>query len=175
MEVSPADWPPVPTERPSNMQSHLNSTSTQNMRPPGSVRYFAYGSNLNPQQMLTRCPGAQPDRAATLAGWRFQITDRGVATVISDADHEVQGGLWWVTPEHLDALDIAEGVALGLYRRQSMVVFSAGEPVEAVLYIERSTQSGRARNGYMQTVREGAAFFQLDPSYGQMLSDGGLR
>lgn len=46
-------------------------------------RYFAYGSNMDRQQMRGRCPGAVLLGTARLPGYRFIINRAGVASVVS--------------------------------------------------------------------------------------------
>lgn len=44
--------------------------------------YFAYGSNLSPEQMARRCPDSIFLGKATLRGHKWQINERGVANVV---------------------------------------------------------------------------------------------
>jgi len=59
----------------------------------GVVEYFAYGSNMDRDQMKRRCPEAEFLGPAVLPGCSFQINRRGVATVIPSTG-EVHGILW---------------------------------------------------------------------------------
>ena len=77
--------------------------------------YFAYGSNLNKEQMSYRCPQATP--VGTMILPRARLLFRGVADIIHDPDCEVHGGLWTITPDCEAALDRYEGVKHGLYRK----------------------------------------------------------
>ena len=43
--------------------------------------YFAYGSNMCPEQMARRCPGGQALAPAELRDWRFLINTRTYATI----------------------------------------------------------------------------------------------
>jgi hypothetical protein len=45
--------------------------------------YFAYGSNLSPEQMARRCPDSIFLGKATLRGYRWQINERGVANIVA--------------------------------------------------------------------------------------------
>ena len=53
--------------------------------------YFAYGSNMDQEQMRQRCPEAAFVGTASLPGYMFIINERGVATVIPKADASVPG------------------------------------------------------------------------------------
>src|SRR5512139_1628704 len=72
--------------------------------------YFAYGSNLNVQQMALRCPHAANPRPATLADHDWLINERGVATVEPFDGSLVHGVVWQLTDHDLATLDSAEGV-----------------------------------------------------------------
>ena len=62
--------------------------------------YFAYGSNLDAQRMIHRCPTATVVGAATLAGHRVvfagssQTWGGAVATLLPDPDASVAGLVW---------------------------------------------------------------------------------
>lgn len=88
--------------------------------------YFAYGSNLNPEQMARRCPGARLIGPARLEGYRlcwprpWGPEDPGGVLGIEPAHaakDAVWGGVWVVSEENLKSLDRYEGVAQGEYRR----------------------------------------------------------
>ncbi|KAI2630241.1 hypothetical protein GGS26DRAFT_591533 [Hypomontagnella submonticulosa] len=44
--------------------------------------YFAYGSNLSPTQMHSRCPLSTPIGLAHLPGWKWIINKRGYANIV---------------------------------------------------------------------------------------------
>lgn len=44
--------------------------------------YFAYGSNLSPEQMKNRCPSSPPVGLAYLSGWTWLINQRGYANIV---------------------------------------------------------------------------------------------
>lgn len=44
--------------------------------------YFAYGSNLSPEQMAHRCPDSIFLGKATLCGYRWQVNERGRANIV---------------------------------------------------------------------------------------------
>ncbi len=69
--------------------------------------YFAYGSNLNKEQMVFRCPGAEPVGQASLDGWELEF--RRVLTIVRKPGGVVEGGLWLITDDNELALDRYEG------------------------------------------------------------------
>src|ERR1039458_5644292 len=104
--------------------------------------YFAYGSNLDPIQMESRCPNARPAWIARAGGWRFRIYERGYATITKSPGQEVWGGLWAVSDTNLRNLDRYEGVSSGLYRKSKISVVADGRSIDVFVYI--ANQIGRA-------------------------------
>jgi gamma-glutamylcyclotransferase (GGCT)/AIG2-like uncharacterized protein YtfP len=105
--------------------------------------YFAYGSNLDPEQMRLRCPDAQPAGPAVLrghtlrfTGWSAQRAGGGVATIVRDRRRCVRGALWQLSAGDLERLDRFEGIAAGAYeRRRVMVTGVDGQRRRAHTYV----------------------------------------
>ena len=72
--------------------------------------YFAYGSNMNQEQMSTRCRGSELGSLARLTGWRYFINGRGYAGIEESPSDHVLGCLWSLEDEHAASLDRYEGV-----------------------------------------------------------------
>jgi gamma-glutamylcyclotransferase (GGCT)/AIG2-like uncharacterized protein YtfP len=132
-----------------------------------STLYFAYGSNMNHEQMLgNRCPGARLLGVATLPEHRFIINSRGVATILPSAGSRVLGAVWEITDEHERTLDHYEGVRRGYYRRERhQVDLADGGTVEALVYTASETSEGKPRPGYLEGILEGARQCGLPPEY----------
>lgn len=91
----------------------------------GSVRhvslYAAYGSNMDPEQMRTRCPHSPLAGVAWLHGHRltFGGEDLGwegaLATVVPDSDAKVFVALYELSDQDEANLDQWEGADTGLY------------------------------------------------------------
>jgi len=120
---------------------------------------FAYGSNLDIAQMKRRAPDAKPLASFTLTNARLIF--RGVADVVYDPDSEVVGGVWKISPADEAALDLYEGVASGMYRRTILPIKGfPGEP-EVLLYQMNSEGIYPPSFGYLETIRQGYADFNL--------------
>lgn len=126
--------------------------------------YFAYGSNMDPEQMARRCPGARALGRAELAGHGFRINSCGVATVVPELRGLVHGVLWCLDEMHVAALDRYEGVASGEYRRRRLAV-RADTPREALVYVASEDRDGTPRPGYLERVVAGALHFGLPQDY----------
>jgi len=96
--------------------------------------YWAYGSNLNHEQMRNRCPAATPVKALYLGG---RLVFRYVADVVGSDDPRalVAGGLWWITPECEAVLDGYEGVNRGSYAKKYFELKHDGK-MHKVLYYQ---------------------------------------
>ena len=77
--------------------------------------YFAYGSNLDLDQMSARCPESRLISRAKLSGYRLGFTGHGrnwngaVATVLPAQSNHVFGLVWSLSDTDLDKLDRCEG------------------------------------------------------------------
>ncbi|MFC1970352.1 gamma-glutamylcyclotransferase family protein [Chloroflexota bacterium] len=101
--------------------------------------YFAYGSNLNKQQMHERCPDSQPKFIATLPNYKLVFTGwsrqwRGsVASIKTFRSERVRGAIYEVTETCLRQLDKHEAG----YVRFNVAVFDEdNEPIPAITYVK---------------------------------------
>lgn len=130
--------------------------------------YFAYGSNLCPQQMTRRCTQACDPRPATLADHDWLINERGVATVEPFPGSLVHGVLWRVSDADLDALDLAEGVPVR-YHRDRLTVQTTDGPSQAWVYIDHRVRPGEPRDGYLERIIGAAVEHELPQNWIEFL------
>jgi len=88
--------------------------------------YFAYGSNINLEQMAYRCPGAKVFGPAALEGYELLFRGNssrgyGVATIAPKEGSRVEGLLWRITPANERSLDIYEGYP-SFYEKETVSV-----------------------------------------------------
>lgn len=87
--------------------------------------YFAYGSNMNLNQMAYRCPAASVVEPVYLEGYRLAFCGRGrgsgVATILTEEGSRVEGVLWKITQECEKSLDFYEGYP-HLYGKETVCV-----------------------------------------------------
>jgi gamma-glutamylcyclotransferase (GGCT)/AIG2-like uncharacterized protein YtfP len=139
--------------------------------------YFAYGSNMDPKQMASRCPGAVAVGRARLPNYALAFVwdspgwGGGVATVIPSSSREVWGVLWDLTEEHVDALDRYEGVAIGAYTQDHFEVENDQGPVNALIYLATDTREKQPSARYLDALIRGARAFSLPESHIQQLRD----
>ena len=75
---------------------------TENFKKPtGTLLYFAYGSNMNLNQMAFRCPDAEVVDTVRLEGYRLAFCmnggGNGVATILPEEGSYVDGVLWRIS------------------------------------------------------------------------------
>lgn len=138
---------------------------------PNPHLYFAYGSNLDPEQMQWRCPDALAIGAARLDDWAWRIGGRGYATVSPSLGSQVWGAIWNLSDEDLRTLDRYEGVASRLYRREPIIVMANDQPIETLIYIENYDDVGTPRGDYLEKILLGAEHFDLPRDWIQQLAD----
>ena len=133
--------------------------------------YFAYGSNMDEEQMHERCPGATLAGMATLAGYAFIINDRGLATLIPRDDACTPGLLWVLDWDAESALDRYEGYRLGLYDKCfRQVEDDKGNTIRVLVYIDnRNIRLGSSREGYLDRIIKAAEAHNLPGNHLAML------
>lgn len=149
--------------------------------------YFAYGSNLDPEQMSARCPGHRTIGLARLPDHRLtfplysETWQGGVAGLSLAHGETVWGVLYELTDEDLAALDRYEGWrAAGdrhnLYDRDKLTVElvradDGSEPrrVRALAYLARPVHPAAPSRRYMDTLLRGARHHRLPPEYVERL------
>ena len=133
--------------------------------------YFAYGSNMNFEQMQTRCPGSVFLMPATLMRWRYFINSDGYAGIKKDDNSETYGCLWQLSEIHWQALDRYEGVREGCYRRSQLnVIAGANKTGKTVTgYLSNDESYGVPSKPYQSGVLRGAHQVGLPEHYINML------
>ena len=126
--------------------------------------YFAYGSNLCPQQMENRCPGAIAIGPAVLPDHRLTfprhsiVWNAGSADVVAAEGLSVEGALYELTQNHIDLLDAYEGVGGGNHDRQAIAVETSNGSTIAQVYIANAQDGApfTPSNKYLATMIRGA-------------------
>jgi gamma-glutamylcyclotransferase (GGCT)/AIG2-like uncharacterized protein YtfP len=126
--------------------------------------YAAYGSNLDPLQMLLRAPHSPGRGTGWLLGWRltFGGEDLGwegaLATVVEDDDptNQVFVALYDISEPDEEALDEWEGSDLGLYTKIRVRVATLEGDVTAWLYVLDDYEGGLPSARYLGIIADAA-------------------
>lgn len=126
--------------------------------------YFAYGSNLNWDQMKMRCPDCHPVTKATLKEWKLQF--RGPLDIEPDTESEVQGVVFSISENDLKNLDAYEGFPTCYTRKiVALVNNRKNQLIRATIYVMTKTRKGRdlwkPSRKYLQCVLQGHSDFDI--------------
>jgi gamma-glutamylcyclotransferase (GGCT)/AIG2-like uncharacterized protein YtfP len=149
--------------------------------------YFAYGSNLDPDQMRQRCPGHRVAGLAALQDHRLGFPlysgdwGGGVAGLSHAHGGKVWGMVYELTEADLAALDAYEGwKGVGnqhnVYDRETVTVDlvrpddgSVPRRVRAYTYFPRTFNPSPPSRRYLETVLRGARHHRLPEDYVERL------
>jgi gamma-glutamylcyclotransferase (GGCT)/AIG2-like uncharacterized protein YtfP len=126
------------------------------LNPQDRTWYFAYGSNMDVAQMLTRKAPFTRIKRGRVYGQRLvfnKIADRypgyGYANIVPEHGFEVMGVLFEVNEAGLLKLDDCEGVSSNHYfRSQITVLLDDGTSVEATVYL---AHPNKVKDGLLPT------------------------
>ena len=106
------------------------------------LKYFAYGSNMDPERMRRRGIKFSRREHAVLEGFRLEFNKvssrnprEGYANIVKDPEGIVEGILYEIEESDLSKLDKFEGYPLHYRRTRIYVKLDNGEEVEAITYI----------------------------------------
>ena len=137
--------------------------------------YFAYGSNLNFEQMAYRCPEATAVGTAKLDGYELAFR-RGYLTVLPKEGASVEGLIWSITDHDESQLDCYEGYPT-FYDKETMTVTDAdGTPHKIMVYTMNPVSTnipplcGKSTNNPAWPSAQRQATPQVDRPAGAVLS-----
>jgi gamma-glutamylcyclotransferase (GGCT)/AIG2-like uncharacterized protein YtfP len=110
--------------------------------------YAAYGSNMDPEQMLERCPLSPAAGTGWLNGWRLTFGgeelgwDGALPTIVLDPTTQVFVGLYDVAPHDVAVLDNWEGADTGLYNKIHVRISTLDGDVLAWVYVLDGYEGG---------------------------------
>lgn len=124
--------------------------------------YAAYGSNMDPEQMLTRCPHSPFAGTGWVPGWRltFGAEDYGwegaLATIVEHPHSQVFVALYDISPADQVALDKWESADTGLYRTGRIRVSTLEGDALAWTYVIDGYEGGMPSARYLGLIAEAA-------------------
>ena len=127
--------------------------------------YAAYGSNMDPEQMLRRCPSSPHVGTGWIRGWRLTFGaeeygwDGALATLVPADDRDAPGvfvALYDLTPADERELDAWEGADRGLYRKLNLRVHTLGGDVVAYVYALDAFEGGLPSARHLGAIADAA-------------------
>lgn len=124
-----------------------------------SKMYLAYGSNLDVNQMLRRCPDAVMIGSSVIKNHelRFRGNYRciGVATIEPKKGSSVPVGIWLISSEDERSLDRYEGYPF-LYTKKTLQVPFRGDFLSAMVYtMTKGHDIAPPSSAYLETISTG--------------------
>ncbi len=124
--------------------------------------YFAYGSNLNREQMQERCPDSEPVAKAKLEGYRLCFNR--VADIVEDEGSLVWGAIYTVSPRDIKNLDRYEGYPNFYDKLDVDVADDQGKVYRAFVYVMTSKGCREPNDSYYRIIVEGYRDWGLEPA-----------
>jgi gamma-glutamylcyclotransferase (GGCT)/AIG2-like uncharacterized protein YtfP len=147
--------------------------------------YFAYGSNLDPQQLRQRCPSARFVAVAKLPDHRLAFTryakDRGCGTCdgVPELSQDIWGVVFEISEEDLGTMDASEGYVSGrpltenAYLREQREVYRDGKQEQPILvwlyFANRQPNAPLPNAAYKEQLVAGASYWGLPKAYQEKL------
>lgn len=128
----------------------------------GVPLYAAYGSNMDPAQMMDRAPHSPVAGTGWLLDWRLTFGGEDVgwegalATIVEEPGAHVFTVLYDVAPEDEPQLDRWEGSELDLHKKLRMRVQSLDGPVLAYVYVLDAYEGGLPSARYLGMIADAA-------------------
>lgn len=144
---------------------------------PSLIHYFAFGSNMNVERLLTdrlapRGVALEAILPARLEGYRLTFDKRadqfggaGVANIVRSPGDVVHGTLNAMSDAGLDVLDHYEGVASNMYQRIRIgVITPDGTAIDAIAYQAQPpfSQDAKPAQRYLAHLLAGQAHLPVD-------------
>ena len=124
--------------------------------------YAAYGSNMDPLQMLLRAPHSPARGTGWLQGWRLTFGgeslgwEGALATLVEESGAQVFVALYDLSPADEAALDEWEGSDLGLYDKIRVRIATLEGDVTAWLYVLDDYEGGLPSARYLGIIADAA-------------------
>jgi hypothetical protein len=130
--------------------------------------YAAYGSNMDPEQMLRRCPSSPHTGTGWIRGWRLTFGgeelgwEGALATLVpaEETPEQLSPGvfvaLYDLTEADERALDAWEGADSGLYRKLHLRVHTLAGDVVAYVYALDAFEGGLPSARHLGAIADAA-------------------
>ena len=124
--------------------------------------YAAFGSNLDPGQMLQRCPHSPHTGTGWVEGWRLTFGgeelgwEGALATLVEAPGEHVFVGLYDLTDADAVLLDAWEGADTGLYRKITLRVHTLDGERVAWVYVLDGYEGGLPSARYLGVLAQAA-------------------
>lgn len=131
--------------------------------------YAAYGSNLNIEQMIYRCPTAVLHSTGVIENCQLQfkgMPKNSFATIETVDGAVTPVAVWEIQPDDEHSLDLYEGFPNHYSKQEVTVLRENGEQITAMAYVMNpKMEFGLPSRYYYATVHQGYVDCGLDTKY----------
>lgn len=133
--------------------------------------YFAYGSNLDKEQMKKRCPDSSYLSIGSLENYQLvydgfsKTRNCAVANVVSKDKVSVWGAIFDISQNDLDKLDIFEGYPKAYDRAVLNIKTNDNSLHQAIVYFRTGREIGVPSEEYRNIIIKGAKDSGLPSHY----------
>jgi gamma-glutamylcyclotransferase (GGCT)/AIG2-like uncharacterized protein YtfP len=137
--------------------------------------YAAFGSNMDPARMGSRCPHSPLRTTGWLVGWRLTFGgeehgwDGALPTIVEDPLEQVYVAVYDVTDEDVSRLDVLESADTGLYRKIRVRVSTMLGEQLAWAYVLDAYEGGLPSASYVGILADAAEAADAPQDYVQTL------
>ncbi len=127
--------------------------------------YFAYGSNMNLNQMAFRCPDTEVIESVQVENYRLAFRGSGVATILPEYGSRVEGVLWRISVDDEKSLDVYEGYPRLYGKREIEVQLPGGQRTSTMVYCMNNPYAkypATPPRGYLEGILEGCRQNEID-------------
>ena len=118
------------------------------------MKYIAYGSNMNLEQMMHRCPGARLVGIGCLHGYQIEFNRHATIVQKNSPTASVPVAVWEITAEHEHRLDRYEGYPRYYWKISCTVEMDDGAHIQGMAYQMCAFEFFPPDRVYFEGIRE---------------------
>jgi gamma-glutamylcyclotransferase (GGCT)/AIG2-like uncharacterized protein YtfP len=151
---------------------HTNDDKIKNLpiNIPKKSYYFAYGSNLNKEQMKERCHDSIEVGSIILSGYQLLFrshrgSEQGYLTIEKEDKAKVPIGIYLISEDDENKLDGFEGVNSQDYKKERIAIKYKDNYIGGLIYIMNNGKKCKPNDEYYNKVNIGYNQWNFDISY----------
>ncbi len=118
------------------------------------MKYIAYGSNMNHEQMARRCPGSKLIGTGYLTSARLEFYLHATVEKTEDPRDRVPVAVWEISEENEQILDIYEGYPAYYVKETWKVHMDDGTETEGMIYLMKLIRQDPPQDAYYKGIAE---------------------
>jgi len=118
------------------------------------MKYIAYGSNMNQEQMAHRCAGAQLIGTGSLYGYQLEFNRHATIAPTNNPLAAVPVAVWEISAEQEHQLDRYEGFPIYYRKLDCRVDMEDGKALEGMAYQMNSFTYNPPSQRYFEGIRD---------------------